>query len=327
MKTEKTPFAAARVVRSDEAGARADRFIANLFPYLGYGSVQKFLRLGKIKCDGKKLRAADILTSGQTLTFFFPTNVNEEARASHTQRKTTFDPKLVAQLDAAVMFEDEDLLVVNKPQGLATQAGVKTRVSLDRLAIARAKGAYTPRLTHRLDQDTSGVIMLAKTRERAAFLTNAFRERLVEKTYLALVVGTPKAKKGLWDWDMGKDTGVRKEKMSVDALDAQSAQTRFEVLESQGGLTLLRLTPLTGRKHQIRVHCAHAGLPIVGDGKYGGAKAHPFDGRTSLCLHAYRLSFADEGEGARVFEAPLPPLFQEILTHCGFTHFPGNQTP
>lgn len=319
MNTQKPSFAAPRVVRPDEAGARADRFITHLFPYLGYGSVQKLLRLGKIKADGKKLRAADTLLAGQTLTFYFAQKERDEARLPASRRKTPPDRALVARLESAVLFEDDALLVVNKPQGLATQAGVNTRISLDRLADARADGAYAPRLTHRLDQDTSGVIMLAKTREMAAYLTRAFKERNVEKTYLALVVGEMKEKKGQWDWDMGKDTGPRQEKMSVDAPAAVPAVTRFEVLEKRHGLTLLRLTPLTGRKHQIRVHCAHAGYPIVGDGKYGGAKAHPFDGRTPLCLHAWSISFTDNEGRARTFHAPVPEVLLQLLTDNGFT--------
>lgn len=316
----KNLFPASLSVRHDQVGARVDRFLKSAFPGLSHSTLQKLLRQGKVRLNGKRTKADARLAKGDTFVFSFILKEHNRSENSPWQESlnTPQVQKMLAILDENLLWEDDDLMVFNKPAGLSVQAGVATSLSMDRLLVFRARGEYAPRLTHRLDRDTSGVIVFAKSRECAAYLTQAFKERTIEKTYWAIVVGAPSQDEGVLDAPLGKDTGPQQEKMSSHALEVKDAVTRYRVLAKDEMLSFLELNPETGRKHQIRVHCAEAGFPILGDGKYGGAKAHPLSRRVPICLHARRLSFVDAGGLEHTFEAPVPQMMESVLIDHDF---------
>ncbi|MBA4749423.1 MAG: RluA family pseudouridine synthase [Alphaproteobacteria bacterium] len=317
------------VVSPDAEDSRLDKFLRLQFPALSFGTLQKVLRQSKVRVNGKRAKADARLHVGDTLTLYFSVEGAEVNAQKTAPKKVSAAVRegALREIESAFLFENEAFFVLNKPAGLAVQGGVATRVSLDALLRERGGSAYEPRLTHRLDQDTSGVIVVAKTKETAIYLTNLFKERHVKKTYLALVVGVPAHKKGTWNLPLGKAGGEGKEKMSSNAEDAKEAITHYELLATDGTFSLLRLSPETGRKHQLRAHCAEAGFPILGDGKYGGRKAHPEGRRYALCLHAWRLAFTDATGEARAFEAPLPvPMLQVMDDHHLTLETPSRRT-
>lgn len=304
---------------------RLDQLMKRAFPRLPYSLVQKALRTGKIHLNERPQKKASYrVTSGEKITLFLPyESLNESL---NDKKKTPPDSTLCAlakEVPRWILYEDKDLLVLNKPVGLATQAGTQTPISLDRIVTYYADNAYTPRLTHRLDKDTSGVLVMAKTRHAAQHMTKLFQDATPKKIYWACVVGTPPHSQGKIDRALGKMTGVQKEKMSSAAKDVRPALTLYKVLETTSQdppLSWLELTPKTGRTHQLRAHCAEEGFPIVGDGKYGGRRAHPFQKRLPLCLHARSLHFPDALGKTHTLTAPLPKGLQDFLA----TYFQGS---
>mgnify|MGYP000527725406 CR=1 FL=1 len=213
-------------------------------------------------------------------------------------------------------------LVINKPPGLATQGGTNTFNHVDGLLDAYVEGEDDPRprLVHRLDKDTSGILLIARTPGSAAFFSKRFSGRSAKKVYWALVVGVPEQHAGEIDAPLAKQPGTGGEKMHVDMEDGQPAKTRYRVVERAGNRAAwLELEPLTGRTHQLRVHCAAMGHPIVGDGKYGGKDAF-LTGTISrkMHLHARRLIISQPGGGQLDVTAELPEHFAATMEQMGF---------
>jgi 23S rRNA pseudouridine955/2504/2580 synthase len=212
-------------------------------------------------------------------------------------------------------------IVLNKPPGLATQGGTKTHSHVDGLLDAFVTGdGPRPRLVHRLDKDTSGVLLIARTPGSAAFFSKRFSGRSAKKVYWALVVGVPDIAEGLIDAAIAKQPGTGGEKMHVDEENGQPAKTKYRVLDRAGNRAAwLELEPLTGRTHQLRVHCAAIGHPIVGDGKYGGQEAF-LTGSISrkMHLHARRLIIDAPGGGKLDVTAELPEHFAASMEQLGF---------
>jgi 23S rRNA pseudouridine955/2504/2580 synthase len=220
-----------------------------------------------------------------------------------------------------VIHRDAAAIVVDKPPGLATQGGTKTNAHLDRLLDGLAdEDEPRPKLVHRLDKDTSGVLLLARTPRAAAFFSKAFSGRTARKVYWALVVGVPSVEDGLIDLPIAKQPGTGGEKMHVDEAEGQPSRTRYRVVERAGNRAAwVELQPHTGRTHQLRVHMAAIGHPIVGDGKYAGQDAF-LTGSISrkLHLHARRLRI-DHPDGGRIeISAEPPEHFRESLASLGF---------
>jgi len=208
--------------------------------------------------------------------------------------------------------------VLNKPAGIAVQSGTNQKKSLDAMLV-EYDPTSRPRLVHRLDMDTSGVLVFAKTLPMTRWLTNAFKERTVQKMYWALVCGVPQQKEGVVSLALSKKPDPKGEKVRVDAQTGLKATTTYRVVEALGNqVAWLELTPKTGRTHQLRVHCAE-GLktPILGDGKYGGKEAF-FLGRRNLHLHARRLVIPLPQGKTMTFEAPLPKEMLETFQELGF---------
>lgn len=286
------------IVAAGDAGIRLDRWFQRHKPGVTHGLLSKLLRKGQVRVDGAKCEPSFRLAEGQTITF--PPLVDEAQPAPSVRREAAevITPADAAMIQKAVIYKDDDLIALNKPSGLAVQGGSGIRLSVDGLGPALAFGlAEPPRLVHRLDKDTSGLLVLARHAAAAARLAQGFREKDVEKVYWALVVGVPEKRRGrislaLSKQEQGKTSRMTGERMAPDADDGKPAITEYRVIDTVGrDLAWMELKPVTGRTHQLRVHMVHLGCPIVGDGKYGGSGAF-FKGlnlAARLHLHARSL--------------------------------------
>ncbi len=231
-------------------------------------------------------------------------------------------PDEIAQVRAMVIAEDDDILVLNKPAGLSSQGGRGQVHTLDELLFAFAKASGNrPRLIHRLDRDTSGVILTARTKPAAGFLGKALMTRKFRKTYWAIVTpGAPVPPTGLIDAPLRRDETGREAMMRVcdaDHPDAEVARSRYRTIAHAPGAALLELSPETGRMHQLRVHLASIGRPIAGDARYGGALMLGGEPVPRLMLHAAALSFPHPAGGRKRVEAPAPSDFVDIAARVG----------
>ncbi len=322
---EKNPTAP--VISAEDDGIRLDRWFKRNMPLLPFATVSKWLRKGQIRVDGKRAEVSDRLVAGQTLRLP-PPAVLEGALQEPEQKHSK--PMKVTNLRPFVIYEDARLVVLNKPAGLATQGGTGMTTSVDDSLTSLPVHALTPlKLVHRLDKDTSGLLILAKGARWATEFMRQFETRGIKKTYLALVNGVPKQKEGDIKQPLLKKSLKGQEKVRVDLEAGQQAQTHYEVLSSSEGLSLLALKPKTGRMHQLRVHCSHMNWPIVGDGKYGGKAAFPQEGNWKLHLHAWQLILpAMSGIEAVTVTAPLPDFFEQSMKEFGLTfRTPSEATP
>jgi tRNA pseudouridine32 synthase/23S rRNA pseudouridine746 synthase len=231
-------------------------------------------------------------------------------------------PQEIAFVRGLVIYEDPDILALNKPSGLSSQGGRGQVHTLDELLWAFAKpGKARPRLIHRLDRDTSGVILTAKTKPAAGFLGKAMMGHRFAKTYRAIVTpGAPEPKGGVIDVTLRRDEQGREAFMRVcapDHPDAEAARSRYRTLAEAPGAALMQLDPETGRMHQLRVHLAHLGRPIAGDARYGGALVIGGHAAPRLMLHAAALSFPHPSGGEKRLEAPTPADMAELIAALG----------
>ncbi len=310
-------------VGADDDGVRLDRWFKRHLPQIGFATISRWARTGQIRVDGKRADPADRLTPGQVLRV--PPGGLEKpgggsSRAVRPRPELSADQ--LAKADAMLIHKTAAALVINKPPGLATQGGSGTYEHVDGLLDAYAQGAEPrPRLVHRLDKDTSGVLLIARTPGSAAYFSKRFATRAARKIYWALIVGVPSIEEGFIDLPLGKQPGSGGEKMMVDESEhGQAARTRYRVLEFAGNhAAWVELQPLTGRTHQLRVHMAAIGHPIVGDGKYGGQDAF-LTGSISrkMHLHARRLIIGlPDGKELDV-TAELPDHFAASMAQLGF---------
>lgn len=312
------------VVTSRDGGQRLDRWFRQHFPTVTHGYLQKLLRTGQVRVDAKKAEANLRLEAGQQVRV--PKMIREAPKPKLDAEGRPAQPQpAISKADSdfikdMVLFEDDDVLVLNKPFGLAVQGGSGTKRHLDGLLAAMAEHyGDRPRLVHRLDRDTTGVILVAKTRDAAAKLGRTFQTRSAAKTYWALVKGVPKPPQGRIEAALVKATGpdgdrVRKAEAGEQA-DAMHATTHYNVIERVGHkVAWVSLKPVTGRQHQLRAHMALIGNPIVGDNKYGGDRDLGIeDVEMKLHLHARRLIIPHPRSGKPKIDvtAPLP---QHMLT-------------
>lgn len=231
-------------------------------------------------------------------------------------------PDEIAFVRGLVLYEDADILALNKPAGLSSQGGRGQVHTLDELLWAFAKpGKARPRLIHRLDRDTSGVILTAKTKPAAGFLGKALMARKFRKTYLAVVTpGAPEPRNGVIDQPLRREEQGREAYMrpcAADHPDAEAARSRYRTRAQAAGAALLELDPETGRMHQLRVHLASIGRPIAGDARYGGALMVGGLPAPRLMLHAAALGFPHPAGGLKRLEAPLPDDMAGLLAGLG----------
>lgn len=309
-------------VTQSDSDQRLDRWFKRRFPHLTHGRLEKLLRTGQIRIDGKRAKAADRLAAGQVLRV----PPMGDATAPRPDMEIADGPKPISAKDAealrqAVLFKDADVIVLNKPAGLAVQGGSGVDKNIDAMLEALQFDAEErPRLVHRLDRDTSGCLVLARNQAAARKLTEAFREKTTRKVYWAVTVGAPQMNEGKIDAPLAKQgvaaVGRRSaERVQIDEEDGKNAVTYYAVIErAHNKAAWIALMPVTGRTHQLRVHCVALGTPILGDGKYAGAKA--YFARDSLSnqlhLHARQIRVPHPTKKGFVdVTAPLPPHMQQ----------------
>ncbi len=303
-------------VGADDDDIRLDRWFKRHLPQVSFAMVSRWARTGQLRVDGKRADPADRLSAGQILRVP-PGTAPERGPA---QRQPLSEEQIEAA-EAMVITQDRAAIVLNKPPGLATQGGTGTKEHVDGLLDAFAANGPRPRLVHRLDKDTSGVLLIARTPGSAAYFSKRFSGRSARKIYWALIAGVPSIEDGLIELPLSKQPGSGGEKMMVDESgEGQAARTRYRVLDRAGNHTAwVELQPLTGRTHQLRVHMAAIGHPIVGDGKYGGPEAF-LTGSISrkMHLHARRL-IIDHPDGTPLdVVAALPTHFAASMAQLGF---------
>jgi len=307
-------------VTADEAGGRLDRWFKRHFPALAHGKLEKLLRTGQVRVDGRRAKAAQRLVAGQRVRV--PPLAGAAPPSVRPARPARIPEGAVEALRAAVLHRDDDVLVINKAPGLAVQGGTKTDLHVDAMLDALSFGSpHRPRLVHRLDKDTSGVLLLARHPAAAAALAAAFRSKTAHKLYWAIVVGVPKPAQGRIDLPLDKVPGPRGEHVVADDGEGKRAATLFRVIDRAGRRAAwVALSPLTGRTHQLRVHMAAIGTPILGDGKYGGAAAFLGGDMVSwrLHLHARAIRLPHPAGGELTVAAPPPAHFAAALRTLGF---------
>ncbi|PTQ12815.1 RNA pseudouridine synthase [Sphingomonas oleivorans] len=323
MSDGKPPVAEVRqfTVSDDDDGIRLDRWFKRHLPDASFNIVSRWARTGQLRIDGKRATPGDRIEAGQIIRVP-PADAPQPAPTARPKReRPPLSPEDVEFAQSLVIHRDRHAIVINKPPGLATQGGTKTDRHVDGLLDAltfEAEGR--PKLVHRLDKDTSGVLLLARSARAAAHFAKAFSSRSARKVYWALIVGVPSIEDGMIELPIAKQPGTGGEKMHVDEKEGLPARTRYRVIERAGNTAAwVELQPFTGRTHQLRVHMAAIGHPIVGDGKYGGQDAFLTGGISrKMHLHARRLKVDHLDGGALDVTADPPAHFQESIAHLGF---------
>lgn len=298
-------------VPASEDGTRLDRFLRRQVEGLGQAQIEKLLRGGKIRVDGAKAKSNFRIAANMDVSvpeFLFISEGNG-------QKPRTSKPAIVdsaaaqKQLQAMIVSSTGDWMALDKPAGLAVQGGSGTSRHIDGM-LSAAYPDNRPKLVHRIDKDTSGLLLVACGLEPARQLTKAFELGHIQKAYLAVVIGDPGAY-GVIDAPLAKSGGQGNQKMVVDTDTGLAAQSVYLRLAHIGGMALVALRPLTGRTHQLRVHMASHGTPILGDGKYAGAAAHPSTQfARQLHLHAQFLTLPD----GHALSAPLPSHMADAIS-------------
>ena len=322
------PEARTFTVTEDDDGIRLDRWFKRHMPDVSFNLVSRWSRTGQLRLNGNKAVPGDRVGAGQEITFPPPAAAPSRPGRSQPKREqlTEDEVRFVREM---VIHEDPGAFVLNKPPGLATQGGTKTTQHLDRLLDGLADERGRPKLVHRLDKDTSGALLVARTARAAAHFGKVFSGRAAKKVYWALVVGVPDAAEGTIDAPLAKQPGTGGEKMHIDEEHGLPAKTRWRTIDRAGNRAAwVELQPLTGRTHQLRAHMASIGHPIVGDAKYGGAEAFLTGGISrKLHLHARRIRI-EAFDGTKIdVTAELPTHLAESIATLGFEEAAGDQPP
>jgi 23S rRNA pseudouridine955/2504/2580 synthase len=306
-----------RTVTPDEGSIRLDRWFRRHFPALTQGQLQKMLRTGQVRVDGKRVEASFRLEAGQDIRV--PPQVINPPKDTG-EKKSSRDTERLKKL---ILFEDDDVIVLNKPAGLAVQGGTGLKENLDdMLQGLEVKGQGKPKLVHRLDRDTSGVLVVARTTFAAAKLTEAFRARDTQKIYWGVTLGVPKPPRGRIDAPLVKQGEIMVvAKTDEEEEEAKSAATLYQVVESvKKQAAFVAMWPLTGRTHQLRVHMAMLETPLIGDRLYGrDVESLPVESLgQGLHLHARRLIIPHPRHGVIDIKAPLGAEMQKTWKWFGF---------
>jgi 23S rRNA pseudouridine955/2504/2580 synthase len=312
-------------VDSGEDGVRLDRWFKRRWPHLNHIQIQKLARSGQIRVNGGRAKPDTRLAAGSQV------RVPPLPEAGPPREKGQLDPREIAYARSLVLYEDEEVLALNKPAGLAVQGGTKTSKHIDRLLSAWGEGLERPRLVHRLDRDTSGVLVLGKSPGAAAKLAGAFAKRRAQKTYWALVAGFPKPGQGVLELPLVKK-GVGDREMVVPAEPgderAEAAETEYVTMSRAADRAAwMALWPHTGRTHQLRAHMLAMGHPILGDPKYRTEASAELSADLKLQLHARRLVLAHPSRGQLILEAPLSPEMKAGFARFGFDEHEADPEP
>ena len=321
LKTRQTAGVQTVAVTADETGMRLDRFLEAHFPGLSFSHIQRIIRKGELRVNGRRAQPKDRLRAGQAVRI--PPLRLDEPRPRSPARAV--DEETRSFLKSITLFEDADVLVLNKPMGLAVQGGSGTTRHLDGLLeVMRDANGQCPRLVHRLDKDTAGCLLVAKTRFASAALAKTFRSRAARKIYWALVAGVPKPRQGRISTYLAKEEREDESLMRIarhGEEGASHAVTYYAVIDTAAReLAWLSLKPVTGRTHQLRAHMAHIGHPIVGDPKYFTKENWQLPGGLQNRLHllARRIVVPHPRGGTLDATAPLPPHMLQSWNLLGF---------
>ncbi|GLK85509.1 RluA family pseudouridine synthase [Ancylobacter defluvii] len=342
-----------RTVARDEEDMRLDRWFKTHFPDLSFGHLQKLLRSGQVRVDGGRVKSNTRLAAGQSVRIPPLEEKPQPSAADYLEaqeavargevppprpratgapdtlaapavKRAVADDKDAVFLKSITLYEDRDVMVLNKPYGLAVQGGSGTYRHVDGLMESlRAEDGQKPRLVHRIDKDTSGILLIAKSRIAASTLAKTFRSRSARKVYWALVPGVPKPRQGRISTYLAKDEAAERMRVARHGDDEASHAVSYYAVVDQAAqkLSWLSMKPVTGRTHQLRAHAAHIGHPIVGDPKYFDIENWPLPGGLQNRLHllARRLVIPHpRGEGLIDVSAPLPPHMQQSWSVLGF---------
>ena len=304
-------------VTEDDDGQRLDRWLKKNMGDTPYSLVQKLIRKGQLRVDGKRAKGDTKLKAGQ------------DVRIPPVQEKPEGEARVLKEKDiefikSLVIYDDGDVIALNKPAGLSVQGGSKIKFHIDGMLDGLTnKTGVRPRLVHRLDKDTSGVLLLARSSKVAKELGNMFKGRDIKKIYWALVAPTPEKHEGTIRAALIKSGGANKERMTVDNKEGKKAVTEYAVIEhAMEQAAFVAFWPRTGRTHQIRVHAELLGSPILGDEKYGAEHEAiaGVDTASRLHLHAQRIICQHPTrKGTLDIQAPLPPELKKSWKALGFS--------
>jgi len=288
----------------DNQGLRLDKFLAK--NALNFSLTQRLIRKKLVKIDGQivpasyKLRINDVVEIPASLT------IN---KSDKSKKNKIINPKIINQIESSIIYKDDNLLAIDKPSGLAVQSGSGINFSIDdALPHLKFEKQEVPRLVHRLDKDTSGILLIARNRKSADLLTAAFKTKQIQKIYLAIVKGVPSKKQGVINIPIIKKYQGKNEKVYKDESSGKEAITNYKLLRTYDNIncSLLELQPITGRTHQLRVHCKEIGHPIIGDGKYGDRNNASYNMEKRLHLHAFKIVIEDFFGKKLVIETKQP---------------------
>ena len=303
------------------AGVRLDTWFRSYYPNLRHNKFQKLLRTGQIRVNGSRVKPGARLKIGQIIRV--PPLTTFEASKSFKDNGVAISEKHIKTIKDRIIHRDDEFIVINKPSGLAVQGGTKVKLHIDGLLnFLKFEKSEPPRLVHRLDKDTSGALLLARTRESSQLALEFFRKKIIRKLYWSIVVGVPKTKVGMINLKLRKTKTKYGDRVVVDPEKGKQAKSLYYVQDTTGNATsFIRLEPLTGRTHQLRVHLKEGlGTPILGDQKYGGENIL-FQGslmNNHLNLHARGLRFPTKGGKLITVYAPIPIHFSNLCNDLGF---------
>lgn len=299
-------------IAPDQKDMRLDRLLRTLYPHIPYTAWAKMMRKGSVRLNGSRVKGAETLNSGDEVRIP-PQQVLDQFKEYERPElaKKIYSEKDMAYFESLILKKTRDILFLNKPTGLATQGGTKIKISVDDLAKAYAeKQSQQLKLVHRLDKDTSGLLLLARNELSARMLSKRFKERTLQKYYIAIVDGVPETFRGTITAPLEK-SGIKSKEMMRVSESGKKSETDYVMIEKLGKiLSVLLVQPKTGRTHQIRAHLSYLGNPILGDHKYGTGNQH---GSEELCLHAVTMNIPRiQGVPLCPFPAHMKRLFSEL---------------
>jgi 23S rRNA pseudouridine955/2504/2580 synthase len=298
------------IAKIEDENTRIDKLLCKKLD-ISFALAQKLLREKKVKINYEKVDGAYRIKARDEIEVFIKL---EERKVSSPATKKISKEKIQKFL-SLIIYKDENLIAINKPSGLATQGGTGIEISVDDFLphIKSHFSATSPQLAHRIDKDTSGILLIALNKKIAEFLTDCFKNKTIEKTYLALVLGTPTKNEMLINISLKKKFVKKNEKVYKDE-SGKVAITKLKVLKKFSDYSLVELKPITGRTHQLRVHCKEIGSPVINDVKYGGKNTIRKDLCKRMCLHAYEIKVSNYFGKVLEVKTELPE-FMEISKH------------
>ena len=303
-------------VEKEDENQRFDKFLQSKINSLSYAKIQKLIRIGYFKVNQEKKKSNYKIKNSDKILCKNLIDLN-------TEKKDNFAiiyKKEISLLHENIIFENKDFLVLNKPEGISVQGGTKIKFNIDLVLAYLSKDTKRLKLVHRIDKNTSGLLLIAKSKIMANKLTSLFKKNKILKKYFAICIGKPADNSGMINYPLVKSKINGKEMMVLDSQKKKPAETFYKVLQTKNNLSFLQLEPKTGRTHQIRAHLKLLGYPILGDHKYTSSKEHinkKYNGFKKMHLHARFLSFYLDDKKYQ-FKAELPKYFIEILKENNF---------